>query len=332
MIIGRTVANATEVRDHIIDALRRELVGPSAGYPVMQTNREEILRPQDPPRYRYACGILFPRGVTYSGSLGATEEESGIDMADAVTLENAPEAADEDSPDQDIDDSPDPVTGGDTTPEVDTEMNAASMFLPSTMGVSFLADVSGGLQIEAQWGTYRKESIDGYPGVISSQKDAKLWFRTPGKSSTYLDGRRLSKARYRKTISSENSYGTLTLDVVSRQWDKGLHLVTVTLVNSTADVDPINENCFFQCKFWVFPYDLSVIHPYPGRPELLQDDEERSLSLLYRHRPNYAVGHGCSAEWTVQEGTVKEVEQRSFRYSSSYRSCPGRASTGRSCP
>jgi hypothetical protein len=307
MIIGRNVASSTEVRDHIIDSLRRELVGPSAGYPVVQTNGEEILRPQDPPRYRYACGILFPRGVTYSGSLGATEEESDIDLADAVTLENAPAATDEESSEQDIDDVPDPVTGGDTTPEVDTEMNAASMFLPSTMGVSFLADVSGGLQVEAKWGTYHKESVDGYPGVIGSQKNAKLWFRTPGKSSVHLDGHQLSKPRFRQRISAEHSHGELVLDVVSRQWGKGQRLVTVTLVNSTADVNPINEGCFFQCGFSVAPLGSSVVQPYPGRPESLQDAEERSLSLLYRHRPNYAVGHGCSAEWTVQEGAVKEV-------------------------
>jgi hypothetical protein len=72
MIIGQKARNAGEVRDYIIDTLRRELVGPSPGYPVVQINREEILRPQDPPRYRYACGILFPRGVTYSGSPAAS--------------------------------------------------------------------------------------------------------------------------------------------------------------------------------------------------------------------------------------------------------------------
>jgi Helicase conserved C-terminal domain len=308
MIIGQNVANATEVRDHIIDTLRRELVGPSGGYPVVQTNREEILRPQDPPRYRYACGILFPRGVTYSGSLGATEEESGIDLAEPVTEENAPAAADEESSERDTDgDVPDPITGGDTTPEVDTEMNAASMFLPSTMGVSFLADVSGGLQIEAKWGTYQKESVDGYPGVIGSQKNAKLWFRKPGRSSVQLDAQQSTKARFRQKISPKEASGELVLDVVSRPWRKGQRLVTVTLVNATADINPINESCFFQCEFSVFPLGSSVVQPYPGRPEALQDSEERSLSLLYRHRPNYAVGHGCSAEWTIKEGAVKEV-------------------------
>jgi hypothetical protein len=42
-------------------------------------------------------------------------------------------------------------------------MNAASMFLPSTMGISFLADTRGGLRIDVAWGTYHKEPLDGYP-------------------------------------------------------------------------------------------------------------------------------------------------------------------------
>jgi hypothetical protein len=61
------IRTAAEVRDGIIEWLRRELVGPAPGHPFMQLNREEILRPQDPPRYRYACGILFPNGVCVFG-------------------------------------------------------------------------------------------------------------------------------------------------------------------------------------------------------------------------------------------------------------------------
>ena len=68
------IGSAREVRDHIIDALRRELIGPSPGYPLVQTNREEILRQQDPPRYRYSAGILFPTGIFFSSALDATDE------------------------------------------------------------------------------------------------------------------------------------------------------------------------------------------------------------------------------------------------------------------
>ena len=55
---------ALRAREFIVDFLRKEIVGPSSGYPAVQTNREEILRAQDPPRQRYGAGILFPRSLS----------------------------------------------------------------------------------------------------------------------------------------------------------------------------------------------------------------------------------------------------------------------------
>ncbi len=172
MNIGQKVKSSAEVRDHMIASLRSELVGPSPGYPFVQLNGEEILRPQDPPRYRYACGILFPRGVTYSGSLDAADDEAGIDAAEAVSSKVEPGETDEP-----IDTSGEDITAtdasADSTPDIDTEPDASSMFVPSTMGISFLADISGGLRIEASWGTYQKREIDGYPGLLGQQDPPK---------------------------------------------------------------------------------------------------------------------------------------------------------------
>ena len=181
------------------------------------------------------------------------------------------------------------------------------MFLPSTMGMSFLADVSGDFFIEAQWGTYHKQAVPGYAGHIHSQDEAELWFRTPGIASIKLDANQLSTPRYRQTISPADAHGVLVLDVVSRPWQQGRRLITVTLLNATDGTVPINESCFFQCMFSVQPLGISRIHPYPGRPDSVQDAEERSLSLLYRHRPIYAIGHGCAADWEILGGSVQKV-------------------------
>src|SRR5215510_13558862 len=74
-----------ETRDSIIDYLRKELVGPSPGFPAVQLNREEILRPQDPPRLRYSAGVLFPLKAAVATQFDTTE-----DMADAAEA-NPPE-------------------------------------------------------------------------------------------------------------------------------------------------------------------------------------------------------------------------------------------------
>ena len=303
MIIGRKVGSASEVRDHIIDSLRRELVGPSPGHPAMQLTGEEILRPQDPPRYRYSCGILFPKGVTYSGSLNATEEVSGIEAAAEVTVENAPTA---ELPEEDAEEVDDQGAGADSTPEIDTEVDTASMFLPSTMGLSFLAKVSGGLIVNVSWGTYRKVDVPGYDnaaGQSNNQRETKLWFRNEGQGTVKLDPASFDRRHHREALHSSDLGAVLLLDIVSRPRGT-LRLITVTLMNASPDVHPVNENCFFQCGFSVEPSGTSIIEPYPGRPELMQDPEERSLSLLYRHRPTYAVGCGCSADWTAEHRKI----------------------------
>src|SRR5262245_6906808 len=170
------IRNAFETRDGIIEWLRRELVGPCPGHPFMQLNREEILRPQDPPRYRYACGILFPNGVAYSGSEGAAEEErEAIETAPAVDPSEQAVAANVADPDEEREAEEeiaptDAAPGTEAATETDEETSTASLFLPSTMGLSFLADVSGGLTIAASWGIYKQVAVEGY----QQSKDGSL--------------------------------------------------------------------------------------------------------------------------------------------------------------
>ncbi len=42
--------------------------------------------------------------------------------------------------------------------------------------------------------------------------------------------------------------------------------------------------------------------PYPERSGNVDDEDAASLALLYRHRPTYAVGHGCAADWASNDG------------------------------
>src|SRR5690348_5160230 len=287
----REVTSTRDVRDHVIDCLRRELVGPSPGYPLVQLDGEEILRQQDPPRYRYSAGILFPAGVTFSGSLDARDEEKDIETADAVGDEGVSGEADEAG----RQDEPEIESRRieDKTPDVDVEVDPTSSFLPSTMGLSFLVDVSGGIRIDASWGTYHKEEVPGFITFRDGGPVPGLWFRTSGSASFELSrddlaGRTGIIRPARRTISPEGR-GQLEVDVVSRPREGNVRLVTVTLVNANRQKRPVNENCFFQCSLKVTPLGATEVKAYPGRPASLQDDEELSLALLYRHRPNYAV-------------------------------------------
>lgn len=311
MIARNKSPDARTTKDNIIESLRRELVGPSPGHPCVQLDGEEILRPQDPPRYRYACGILFPNGIAYSG-FDKTDrtEDAGISAASMPAQDNGITPAGTEPDDQAFSDAaarpvePDPETEGET--------NASASFLPSTMGISFLADVTGGLRIVAGWGTYGLQTLKGYPtSAGEGGSDPELWFRRPGSAEREFAATELSGAgivRERRVVSGQGTHGRLELDIVSRPWGDGsLRLVTVTLVNASEVATPINEMSFFQCGVEVIPIGSSTILPYPDRADRSNDEEELSLALLYRTRPIFAIGHGCASDWKTDGGRVQSV-------------------------
>ena len=348
------VESPSQVRDFIIDWLRWEMVGPAPDFPKMKVNPagEEILRGQDPPRHRYGCGILFPRGVNYSAALDADDEElSGIAAAEAVD-EGRDGAEDEDEGETQAEIE---TEAAEAPPDNDTqEVAAASQFLPSTMGVSFLIAVGGDLVVSVRWATYALRNAPGDaapppapslteapetghaavpeqtatpspegpatqanapadtgPAVQTQKPDAapvqQQWVRKPFEKHEVLTRADLLKGgHFRRQLSPEGR--RLVLDVVSRRWaGEDRRLVTLTLVNDNSQAKPINENCFFQCGFSVDAGAMSKFEAYPERPGGALDDEERSLALLYRHRPTYAIGHGCAADWTSEAGSATRV-------------------------
>ena len=301
----RQASTTSDVRDYVIESLRRELIGPAPGYPMTQLNGEEILRQQDPPRYRYSAGILFPAGVNFSATMNAGEEAADINAAAPVGEEGVEGRASEAG----VDDRPEIEASAseDKTPDTDVEVDPTSTFLPSTIGISFLARVGGGFRIQCRWGTYKKTFIEGVSSLKPDGDPPLFWLRRQRSSVQDYAVEEIRKDRRarlrRRMISHAEDHGELEIDVISRLWEGGeFRLITVTLINTGRIAKPINENCFFQCSFAVIPAEGMEILEYPGRPVFLQDDEEKSLSLLYRHRPIYAVGHGCAADWDRADG------------------------------
>ena len=282
----------TEVRDYMINSLRRELIGPDPGPPMVQwggpgshLNGEEILRPQDRPRTRYGAGILFPNGLTYSGLVDSAEDNAEADA----------DLDDTELPDLDTD-APDDQS--------DNEPPVLNSFVPSSLGVSLLVEISGGLEIETSWAVYDQRALPGW-GSGNDGRD-ELWFRTPFQETVNYSGERDSPIVQRRIPVGEGA-GPKVI-IVDRPWPGGFRLVTVTLLNDNQAAALDDTGCFFQCSLRVRPIDGSRILPYPSRPDEELDSEERSLELLYRHRPTFAVGHGCAADWTDDgSGHIVEV-------------------------
>ncbi len=94
-----------------------------------------------------------------------------------------------------------------------------------------------------------------------------------------------------------------------RHDDKGnLTLFTLALknTNQVGHVGMDEEHVFFNVSMIVTSASdqKEIFAEYSSVPLFKHDEEELSLALLYRNRKTYAVGHGCSANWTRDEGAI----------------------------
>ena len=287
-----------EVRDFVLDFLRRELVGPSPLATSVQPNGEEILRAQDPPRQRYGAGVLFPmRTQTPSHDQTAADEE-GNDQADSPETAGILERTGDVDPQG---------TQSDGTSDTDQDVNLANQYLPSAMGLSALVDLPDRLRVDVSTATYRQGGADHAEGARPGRRP---WLREPhGRVIEFRASELLGSGNVtlERPVLEMEGHPALVLHVISRPSERSerARLMTFTLVNRLQSENraPLNTECFFQCGFDVSdPDGQGCFMSYPDRPYRTGDEEELSLQLLHLHRKTFAVGHGCAADWDEPSG------------------------------
>lgn len=299
------MSDTRDVRNFIVDFLRKELVGPSPGFPAIQLDGQEILRAQDPPRQRYGAGILFPMK-----SQAARQDETGADEEASLDAES-PE------PDQIVEGSKSDeslegteISAGESLPDTDQDVTLANKFLPSAMGLSALLEVPGYLRVDVQAGIYLHEELqwDTRTGKNGGKSYPKGWWRYPVDRSLELSSNELLEdgtVMLEKPVFEKDGQTVLALHVVSRRYEKSTksdrsRLITFTLINrrQSENRTPDNSDCFFQCGFSVAADDgQACFQSYPEQPHGQKNHDESSLQLLHQHRRTFAVGHGCAADW-----------------------------------
>jgi hypothetical protein len=296
---------ALRARDFIVDFLRREIVGPSPGYPAIQINGEEILRPQDPPRQRYGAGILFPQRsqLEEQEETGEEEQEAGeaeSPETDGIIDADADGAVDAGSERERIE----------LPADTEQEVNLANQFLPSAMGLTALLDLPETVSIKFSAGIYDHEELEWEKRTDKDGHEyfGKAWWRRNIERTITIPRAELIAPQIiyqQKLVVEDHGESVLALHIVSRPYASvgganNLRLVTFTLLNLRlmAGSCPANEECFFQCGFSVSdPEGARCFLAYPERRLNEADPEDLSLQLLYRHRTTFAVGHGCAPEW-----------------------------------
>lgn len=311
-----------ENRQAIMDALKRELVGPAPdGTPldlqkpsfekwedafgpfVDKETGEEIIR-RDRPSNRYGVAVLHPYATPLEDAsrAGVSSEANAFDEVSAL----GPSDENRDNIQQTTDSALEKhLRSVDDTDQDELDLSLINSFQPSSIGVSFLAEFPSGsrLIVDAIGGRYEK--ID----VMVAGKNREWWIRRRVSLHAELKGDTILNSRQRKIspeICDVKGQGEIDLkvEIFTHPYNRltpGQKLITVCLVNRSGENS--EENTFFQANFHatITTEDgKNHILPYPG-PELGSlDEEEKSMHLLYRHERTFGVGHGCAATWEYQ--------------------------------
>lgn len=268
----------TTARTHIIERLRRDLVGPY--------REDEVLN--DRPSSIYLTGILWPGQARMGGEEDERTAVSGI-------------------------------TGHDETDDADEGVSQNGVGKPSTAGVSFAVSASSGrpvIQVRVCFATYTKQQQSGEDGSVS-----ETWQRHPYRTPEEIFNKPIfaDTSNSRDLATEAGAPEGVSLNVRSIPYEHG-YLVTVTLVNQSPVptsrikglIDIIESGTLFQTSIEVFPAGDTRLVARPsgwlrrrtgdGSSRLPENEEDRSIALLYRGVSQYATGHNCSACWKEGEG------------------------------
>ncbi|WP_170392054.1 DISARM system helicase DrmA [Ruegeria arenilitoris] len=288
------------VRDVLEGSVRDDLLGPAGG-------PEEFIVDMSV-RDRYLVGKLAPM-TQLPSSKDRPEPTSASDEVPDLEEERYEERRHE--PGADFASVSGRVDGEeDALDEVDTSNNQS--LIPSSLGMTFcVAPGVDRIVVEAHWGRYERLSSDEHDYVkkrknqetgADEEVPARVWGRTQcggNKELELIDG---SIQPYE--VDPEN--GDVRIQGTIRTNEAGERLVTLFLVN--AQIEP-EQN---KDEAWIFQPELIVRGPensdigsvFRRRPatENLGDDPERDrLSLIYRNRLEFAVGHGVSVHVDVDD-------------------------------
>ena len=317
-----------EIRDEILDAVIKEIVGPSINpnYIDEETGEEILIASvHGSPKSRYGAGMLYPQHSAIieeddSESHDVNEFEAEIDIPKMDEIRQSSAIIEEGQSDEE------PV-------------GLANQYLPSAMGftVRFNASEKNDLvKIKINSAFYQRgkdkkpkkhigkdnkidiTEINGAPFLSDS------WVRRPinpdeinlNINSLFND----SLKSYDEVIKkNESGKSWLKLRIFNRTTtndkNEGFLTYTFVLINdiqSTTDDSVNSGKILYQNYLSITTENNSLIAPYKEKKSQADTDEEKELNLLYRRKRIFAIGHGTSVSWVAtlngEYEVVKKIE------------------------
>lgn len=319
-----------ELRSELVAAVRAEMIGPGSEADYMAPDEYEII--SENPMQRYSLGILYPQKLriaqeednTYGNSMAESEENEFLDVGTTIANQYYPSSLGLSFY----------VTG--INPEVVVKIAAARYrkltFSECVALVDNLPDTLTNKSIFEEYLFYDnnklrlKNKIDKKVRVLLQQmydhegyKNAiwrlytlqnNGWARVPlleEQAEIVIPSVESKTVTWHSISVCEN----LKLTCIRRpNISRNYTLFTISLINDLkAENEKKDEDAFFQAglKVSVSSQDYEFMD-YRSNNRHNDDSEEKSLALLYRNKNTYAVGHGCSVNWVINEGKVSLIK------------------------
>lgn len=271
------------VRQKILDAVRKDLIGPSS----VNEKLNEI------PTSSYITGLLFPADTA------VTEDENYYDVeftekkfdADGESMEAG--IFEEEEPE-------DRITGG--------------FQKPSSIGVSFyVADDVQKINVYINWGKYYAEQVQGevIDGTLEEDGENKrkkkhiVYIREQMQEVVEIDFGQIDRSKQIPLDSNSNIF----IYVMKMQLDNGYKMVSVYLHNNDKpDGDEKEyEKVMFQVEMLISDDLMRPIFV----PEYICRKVELEDEYYYKGRPVYARGRGCAATWENRTEDINAIAIKS---------------------
>jgi hypothetical protein len=291
------IADSAVARQRLVDALKYELLGPAE-------DEEELF---ESPVTRYLTGLLAPFGT------GVLPSEQDVSLA--------------------AHDGDDDVGVAEAAPPISQAMT------PSSIGISFLIPENvTGVAVRASWGEYhrlRPSEVEG-DGAPEEEEEVPAGFeeeqQPPEEGSEPGDGGRPPRRpRWKRHPQNQEPIrlvlkpgdglqrhpigdSDVTLEHLARRI-AGHLAVSIFLVNRRHEP----EKGLAPADRWIYQPSLTIsaeggqpiFQPRELEPSLGEPDRDlQSNRLLYRNKREHAVGHGCAAEWDLDDGAEAARELR----------------------
>lgn len=266
----------TEPRKRLIDWVRQQLIG----QPETAANGPELRGVL--PTERFPCGALYPTSQWGEGIDPASED---VDEAESTT---------------------------DVTGESLAEPAVMRRYIPpSSLGFSFFIkgeDIR--IQVLSRAVRYERTERD-EQGQFKNDWSRRELVSSEGNDEEFEN---ISCPGKDQRQSFSNLVDKARIDVQWRHFADGW-IVTISLCNAQelAGGTTGREYVYERAEKTLFEaslrcvIDTGDVGVYPRVDRSLLDQEEQEIELQYASRHIYAIGHGCAANWEVNDGKVVEL-------------------------